>query len=239
MDSPYRSRLEDACRKLQFTVRYDPRILFPKRLPSGMFEKPEILIKKLLPPYGQYDDSHELRLISEYTSKTASHTAPLNKTQLEQKNDAVSTLNGSTFFSGAMKASSNNTKFQSPPTNTLSPTTVDNSAGKLASDLHMQATELSMLYMPDDTAQRKTDFQNLYIRVRSSSEKTTGSQFTNLPEMDILRAYLLHDGDANLSYSYLVAFSRIKELGFPDDQISTALLQYRNDEDAALDYLMK
>lgn len=57
--------------------------------------------------------------------------------------------------------------------------------------------------------------------------------------MDILRAFFLFEGEEGKALDYLKGFISLKELGFPEDQISTALLLYKNNVDEALDHLMK
>ncbi|PJF18220.1 hypothetical protein PSACC_01967 [Paramicrosporidium saccamoebae] len=89
--------------------------------------------------------------------------------------------------------------------------------------------ELSLLYLPDDTAERRAAFSRLYLATREIQPT----------DMDVLRAFFLFEGEVEGAVKYLTAFISLNEFGFPEDQISTALLLYKNNMEEALEHLMK
>lgn len=104
-------------------------------------------------------------------------------------------------------------------------------AASALKSVEAQAAELAQLYLPDDTAERRGFFTQIYL----------ASQSLEAPPGDllVLRAYFLHDGRVEEAVKYLRAFAYLSELGFQEEQINTALLLHKNHLDEALDYLMK
>lgn len=94
-----------------------------------------------------------------------------------------------------------------------------------------KSVELSLLYLPDDTEAQRELFCKIYAAVQRHSLPAS--------DMEILRAYFLFEGDAAQAIPYLRAFLALRELGFPEDQISAALLLYKNDQEETLEHLMK
>lgn len=94
-----------------------------------------------------------------------------------------------------------------------------------------KARELAALYLPDDTAERRDCFQQIYVATRGLPSQPA--------DLDILKAYFLFDGNVDKSVKYVKAMASLLELGFPEDNISTALLNTDCVLDEALDYLIK
>lgn len=97
--------------------------------------------------------------------------------------------------------------------------------------IEAQAAELAQLYLPDDTAERRHLFTQIYLASRGLEAPPS--------DLLVLRAYFLHDGQVEEAVKYLRAFAYLSELGFPEEQTNTALLLHKNHLDEALDYLMK
>lgn len=97
--------------------------------------------------------------------------------------------------------------------------------------LEAYAAELGRSYLPQDGPERQAAFALLYIRTRKVGSPPT--------ELDVLKAFFIQDGDADKAEAYLQAFVSLQELGFPDDQITTALLLNNNNMEEALEYLMR
>jgi hypothetical protein len=102
-----------------------------------------------------------------------------------------------------------------------------------AADLSEKAEELSLLYLPDDTEERRRAFCKLYMDTMRSSSAA------NLNDLDILRSYLLFDADSLKALPYLISMANLKEMGFEEERISSALLMFNCNQEEALEHLMK
>lgn len=91
--------------------------------------------------------------------------------------------------------------------------------------------EIALLYLPDETPARQAQLSQIWMRTRSLS--------TTPNDIEVLKAYFTFDGNVQQSVQHLSSYIALKELGFPDDDISKALLQYNNNQEEALEYLIR
>ena len=92
--------------------------------------------------------------------------------------------------------------------------------------------DLAGLYLPDETADRRSQYAAIYDQTRSIDPEPP-------TDIEALRAYFTFEGDVIKAVAHLRCFMSLKELGFPDDEISTALIMHNNNQEQALEYLIR
>lgn len=91
-----------------------------------------------------------------------------------------------------------------------------------------ESEEIANSYLPGESDGRKIAFQAIWEVGRREGA-----------EIEVcLNAFFLSPDDPSKSIEYLRAFLALRELGFPENDISVALLQTGNDRDKAIDILM-
>lgn len=143
----------------------------------------------------------------------------LSSVSLRNVRNAFLTLSLMCHQSEHMETSSPEQRRLSPPNTSHSPSANE------------KAKELASLYLPDDTAERRECFQEIYVATRDLSNPPA--------DLDVLKAYFLFDGDVGKSVKYVRAMASLLELGFAEDSTSTALLNTDCVLDDALDYIIK
>lgn len=91
--------------------------------------------------------------------------------------------------------------------------------------------EIARLYLPDETVERQAIYSEMFRLTRTLSPAPTSAE--------VLRAYFAYEGNVDKGVAALGSFVALKELGFPVVNIWLALLMYNNNQEEALEYLIR
>lgn len=119
---------------------------------------------------------------------------------------------------------------QAAPSSSLGPPTQTNRPESVATPA--SASELASLYLPDETSERREQFARIWQDTRSLGPPPP-------TDIEVLWAFLTFEGDAAKATTHLQAYIALKELGFPKDDICTTLLLYNNNQEEALEHLIR
>lgn len=94
------------------------------------------------------------------------------------------------------------------------------------------ADEVASLYLPDETDERREHFARVWRETRSLGPPPP-------TDIEVLRAFFTFEGDVDKAICHLRPYMALKELGFPEEDICTTLLLYNNNQEEALEHLIR
>jgi len=218
-----------------FQLSFDPSILKAQDNIKEFKKSKEIL--------SEYNLDLENKIIAELDKKPLYPKLPDIKSILKPDNVKYATNTGASIINPSIpdneepikniERTIRNIDSERPNTSIINKTNPSHSftmstMTKALGNSSLASMEKCNLYLPNETEEKKIAYCTLWDATRPMSPD----------DMDVLRAFFQFDGNVERATLFLKSFLALKELGFPEDKITTALMMHNNDQDMALDYLM-